>query len=619
MTEESLNPPQAHPRAAGSAPAKPRFEIKITRGLVIGFGGLVLLAVASVLGLGLWSATENTFDLLREQSEATIEIMLASVAQHLEPAEAQLVHLGAQLESGAIDATDDDDIGKYLSGALAATPHVRSVVFIHADARMVFALRRDDGVNLRVIDVSQMPVIREGLESGRERTGVYWAEVIHPETSEYTLLNVRRPVRKDGEYLGLLAATVRVDRLSHLLDEAASSFGGFAFVLYDERYVLAHPRMVRDFTLFQGENPLPTIAEVGDPVITAFYQPSEAVDSEVQFFEEVGAYGIEVAGEDNVLLSRSVERFGDEPWIVGVYFPAGHVEDEFRRLQWAAYAGLIVLVVALIVAYAFARYLSAPIRRFADAAHDVRDLSLGRVQQLPQSLFIEISEAAQAFNAMVVGLRWFETYVPRNLVHKLVQQGDEAVRASVSREATVIFTDIFAFTRRSETMTAPETAAFLNEHFALLSRCIEDEGGTIDKFIGDAIMAFWGAPDAQPDHAARACRAALAIRGAMRASNAERKTAGNEPVRLRIGLHSGEVVVGNIGAPGRINYTIVGDTVNIANRLEQLGKEIGGGDEDVIILLSGATAEAAGDAAAAVPAGTHAIRGRTGDIEVFKL
>ena len=277
------------------------------------------------------------------------------------------------------------------------------------------------------------------------------------------------------------------------------------------------------------------------------------------------------------------------------------------------------MVVALIVAYAFARYLSAPIRRFADAAHDVRDLSLGRVQQLPQSLFIEISEAAQAFNAMVVGLRWFETYVPRNLVHKLVQQGDEAVRASVSREATVIFTDIFAFTRRSETMTAPETAAFLNEHFALLSRCIEDEGGTIDKFIGDAIMAFWGAPDAQPDHAARACRAALAIRGAMRASNAERKTAGNEPVRLRIGLHSGEVVVGNIGAPGRINYTIVGDTVNIANRLEQLGKEIGGDDEDVIILLSGATAEAAGDAAAAVPAGTHAIRGRTGDIEVFKL
>ena len=619
MTDDSLDQPQVPPRAAAAAPARPRFEIRITRGLVLGFGGLVLLAVALVLGLGLWSATKNTFDLLHEQAEAMIEIMVASVAQHLEPAEAQLRHLGAQLESGAIDISNDDDIGKYLSGALAATPHIRSVVFIHEDARMVFALRRDDGVILQVVDISQMPVIREGLEGGRERSGVFWAEVIHPETSEYTLLNVRRPVRKDGEYLGLLASTVRVDRLSHLLDEAASSFGGFAFVLYDERYVLAHRRMVSDFSLFQGENPLPTIAEVGDPVITAFFQPGEALDSEVEFFAEVGAHGVTVAGEEYVLLSRSIDRFGDEPWIVGVYLPAGDVEDEFLRLQWAAYAGLVVLVIALIVAYAFARYLSAPIHRFADAAHNVRDLSLGRVQQLPQSMFTEISDAAQAFNSMVVGLRWFETYVPRNLVHKLVQQGDEAVQASVSRESTVIFTDIFAFTKQSETMTAPETAAFLNEHFAVLSHCIEAEDGTIDKFIGDAIMAFWGAPDAQPDHAARACRAALAIRDEVRASNAERVAAGQEPVRVRIGLHSGEVVVGNIGAPGRINYTIVGDTVNIANRLEQMGKEIGGEDEEVIILLSGATAEAAGGAVAAVPAGTHAIRGRTGDIEVFKL
>ena len=172
-------------------------------------------------------------------------------------------------------------------------------------------------------------------------------------------------------------------------------------------------------------------------------------------------------------------------------------------------------------------------------------------------------------------------------------------------------------------MSANGTASFLNHHFALLSQCIEDEGGTIDKFIGDAVMAFWGAPEELPDHAARACRAALAIRAAIAANNARRHADGEHAIRLRIGLHTGEVIVGNIGAPGRINYTIVGDAVNTANRLEQLGKEIGDQDAEVTIVVSQATVsalgDAAGDAIAPIAAGTHRVRGREEEIAVYQL
>ena len=329
--------------------------------------------------------------------------------------------------------------------------------------------------------------------------------------------------------------------------------------------------------------------------------------------EHTGIRLIDAGGESYAFLSRELDGYGDVPWLAGVYFPAAGITEELRRLQWAAIAGVAVLIIALAAAYAIARYLSAPLHRLAAAAQQFRDLTLERVPHLPQSLFAEITDAAQAFNSMVVGLRWFETYVPRNLVHRLVRQGEGAVQSSVAREATVMFTDIVAFTRQSETMTAPQTADFLNQHFAMLSRCVEAEGGTIDKFIGDSLMAFWGAPEAQPDHAARACRAALAIRAAVTADNAARVREGGDPVRVRIGIHSGEVIVGNIGAPGRINYTIVGDTVNTANRLEQLGKETDEGGADAMILASAATVATAGVEARAL--GAHPIRGRQEEIE----
>src|SRR3546814_6000796 len=121
----------------------------------------------------------------------------------------------------------------------------------------------------------------------------------------------------------------------------------------------------------------------------------------------------------------------------------------------------------------------------------------------------------------------------------------------------------------SERLTAQETADLLNEHFALVTACIEAEGGIVDKFIGDAVMAMWGAIKRDEDHAVHACAAVRAIGMAMAADNARRLMLGKPILRMRVGIHSGPVVIGNIGAPGRINFTVVGDTVNTAQRLEQ--------------------------------------------------
>ena len=148
---------------------------------------------------------------------------------------------------------------------------------------------------------------------------------------------------------------------------------------------------------------------------------------------------------------------------------------------------------------------------------------------------------------------------------------------------------------------------------------MEAEEGTIDKYIGDSVMAFWGAPSKQPDHAIRAIRAAQAIAETVRADNALRRTEGRQVVRIRVGVHSGPALAGNIGAPGRINYTLVGDTVNAANRIEQLGKDVDGAAE-VIVLASGDAVEAANmDPTTLVSTGSHDLRGRSTPVTVYRV
>ena len=181
------------------------------------------------------------------------------------------------------------------------------------------------------------------------------------------------------------------------------------------------------------------------------------------------------------------------------------------------------------------------------------------------------------------GLAWFETYVPRRLVGQLMANPSPDVVASRQIEVTVLFTDIVGFSRLAEQLDAAQAANLLNQHFELLAGCVGETDGTVDKFLGDGMMAFWGAPVPQPDHAARAVRAALLIRDRLRTID------GFPPLRLRIGLHTGPALVGNIGARDRLNYTLVGDTVNVTQRLEQLGKEIAPADP-MVILASAATA-----------------------------
>jgi adenylate cyclase len=188
----------------------------------------------------------------------------------------------------------------------------------------------------------------------------------------------------------------------------------------------------------------------------------------------------------------------------------------------------------------------------------------------------------------------FEHYVSRPVVEEMLRHPERVKLGGERRDMTVLFSDIRGFTSISETLDSEALVSLLNEFFTPMTRIVLDNGGTLDKYMGDAVMAFFGAPLAQPDHAARACRASLAMRDELVVLNERWHREGRLPPHLSmaigIGLNSGDMSVGNVGSEAVFGYTVIGDNVNLGSRIEGLNKDYGSQ-----ILVSETTARAAGD------------------------
>jgi adenylate cyclase len=331
------------------------------------------------------------------------------------------------------------------------------------------------------------------------------------------------------------------------------------------------------------------------------------------------SHAIEVGGSRYVFLYRELAKYGSKPWIVGTYVNLDTLNAEFRRLYLAGALGIAFLAASIIAAFWLGRKISTPVRRIAVAAEAIGEFEMDKVPVLPGSMITELNQQAAAFNTMVSGLRWFDSYVPKSLVRKLLKYGSGPAIAHDDREITVLFSDIVGFSSLSEKKPAAEIAQFLNDHFRILVGCIEATGGTVDKFIGDSVMAYWGAPERDENQAEHACNAAIAIIDAIKQENRTKCLAGDKPVRIRIGIHSGVAAVGNIGSPERINYTIVGDIVNVASRIEQLGKEYSDDEAEVTVLLSGTTRIKLPKSFKTKHLGLHSVKGREEPIDVYKI
>lgn len=203
----------------------------------------------------------------------------------------------------------------------------------------------------------------------------------------------------------------------------------------------------------------------------------------------------------------------------------------------------------------------------------------------------------------------FERYVAPSVVDQLLSDPAQVKLGGKMQEVTVLFSDLQGFTSISERLDPERLLAILNQYHTMMVNIIRDHGGTVDKFMGDGVMALYNAPLEQPDHALAAVQTALSIQ--QRLPDFTEQFTPTERMRVNFGIHTGMAVVGNVGAPDLMNYTAVGDTVNLAARLQQVGK-------DGRILISAATEARLRGRVIARPIGELQVKGRTESVTTYE-
>jgi adenylate cyclase len=602
------------------APRGP-FRLPLIAALALAFASLALISgVAYIIVLA--GATGTAERLLVDRASSVVDRQVVRVKSRLDPVSEQLEMLAALAAASRIEVDSPVAVREALAVMMKRVPAVSVAAFATLDLQLHRAVRHPDGTITR--DTTPLTELSRGLERFRELQtshNTFWGELFWSESQKQPVLNVRTPVRRiDDAFIGGLVATLGVGNLSSLISDERQGDGRH-FILVDHDKVLAHRLLTdpRRFNLSE-DRPLPTIAQLGDPVLAKIWDPpvrSPTIDRALGTLGHV----VDADGRRWVFVYRELKGYGPAPWLVGQYFPIEDATADLDKLMNGAIVGAVTLAAALGLAIFMGVRMAGSIRTITTAAEAIQRLEFDQPMH-KRSRLREIDDAAHSLDKARGALRWFGAYVPHRLVRRLMELGEDAV---VSRrvDVTVMFTDIVGFTPQAEHLPEHETADLLNKHFALLGACIEHEHGIIDKYIGDSVMAVWGPLSGASDHAAAAIRAAFAIAMVMHQDNESRRAEGKAPIRVRIGVHSGPAVVGNIGAPGRVNFTVVGDTVNVAQRFEQLGKIYMQPGEEIVVLVSGATVAAVKDRSALgielpVPQ-RRRVKGHAQPVEVYRL
>lgn len=401
----------------------------------------------------------------------------------------------------------------------------------------------------------------------------------------------------NGDLEAVIGADVTFSLLSNFLSRQKIGKTGRVFILDRQGKVVAP-----DLLPSAEEN-----SGINSELIAAAYLHYSQNPSQPDFV--IKRHGVEYLA----YLSSLPHVFGSD-WILLSLAPL----DDFLgqmigTLHEVVAISLLILLLSGIVVVYFASRISSPIVQLSKEVDKISQLDLDSNTRV-SSRIKEIILMDNSIAAMRLVIRSFARYVPKEIVKDLFLKKEEIALGGELKEITIFFSDIAGFTSIAESHPIETVIPLLAEYFHEMSKIILESHGTIDKFLGDGIMAFWGAPMDFSDHAARACNAALECKAMLIKLNQKRKDAHLPEFQTRFGINTGKAIVGNIGTEDRMNYTVIGDAVNITSRLQEVDKIY-----QTSIIISEDTYKQLGEEFIARPLDFVAVKGKKEKTKIYEL
>ncbi len=414
------------------------------------------------------------------------------------------------------------------------------------------------------------PTKRAWYVQAQLANGIYWSDVymlrISNTFGQTFGVTVSAPVDSHNTKNGVIGLAITLDNFKNILIDAKASKNTECYLVNSNEEIVSS----------SDEGPfLKTLPDGSQKLLSAIESKNERLKEAVKLL--YGTKGKNASFSLNgETYACSFSKLSKVPFSILTISPEKDFIGNLSAVQYSMIMiSIIIFLLSLIVIYFVSRRISNPMIALCNSAQAIGNLDFDNYPKPPKSAIKEIQKLSDAIKSMKISITTFSKYAPKDLVKKMVQLGITPKLGGKSEKVTLFFSDIENFSTVAERLPAEYLILHLSEYFNELTQEIVKNGGVIDKYIGDSIMAIWGAPNYDEKQAIHACEAALSCQKLLQKLKEKWTPLGKPPLPTRIGIHSGEAIVGNIGSQDRMNFTAIGDTINLASRLESVNKFYG--------------------------------------------
>ena len=542
------------------------------------------------------------------------EILIDRVTNHVEaelqhffePVVHSLTSVRIMAEDGVINLSNKDDLTKIFFSIMKSTPQISSINIGDEYGNGFLLLKKQDKWVSRSINNTNSPGVltwkrfnskydleQEWTEPGdfdprtqpwyicfthkttdhniKAQKLVYWTDPYSFFTTHEPGITVSTVIQSPQGDFYVLALDILLTDITDMSSEISVTKNGDVFILSEDGALIGLPknyasRPIEELKKLFLSSPLESDLKHVKDSYTAWLNKKQT---------QKDSFFFKCCNENWVGGVYPFKLNQDQKFLISIIFPENDFLYELKRQTTVVIiVALISMILAILLTHRITINYSEALKKIVHQSEKITNLDLSSTPPVASKLK-EIQQLANVHENMRLALDSFSKYVPLKVVRELLEQGEAAKIGGKIDNLTILFTDIRGFTSITETINPRQLTNQLAEYFEVMLDILKSENATVDKFIGDAIVAFWGAPAPIKNHPFHAVNAVLKTHEAIKKLNHDWTIQGKNAFPTTFGLASGQVLVGNIGASSRLSYTVLGDIVNTANRIENINRFYG--------------------------------------------